>query len=288
MTENLSFQNPENCHIRIPADMEGVRFLTIAARDPLSVKFLKELAVSLEISCCPDIPDNCGVHLQCTADVKRLTRDRRGTQLTILYPPEFVHDHREALLLRECVFAAAAQESFAVSGGMTLFHGTFLEENKEEGILLFGESGIGKSTTWQRWLAEGGTSCADDALLLIENNEQYYVRPLPTWSHWLVNGNVRRYPVNHPFRVRALYWLSRGAEKQCIVPAEPARYHCQLLSAMLLHSYGLRRTFSAEEIRKFGERAWGFIQKMDHTFPASTFRAHLDFPLKKTFYPGGK
>ncbi len=287
MTAALQHTKSESFHVSIPVDLTGERCVTIAATDELSVKLLHELAKSLASECHPGIPDDCKVFLQCDPEIKGMCRSRRGDSITIQYSPAFVHDNREAFLLRECVYAAIAFESFFNQKGITLFHGTFLEENAEEGILLFGESGIGKSTTRQRWLNEGGASIADDALLLMAHDGQFYMRPLPTWSAWLSDGNKRIYPIAQNLRVRALYWLSRDPAKQCIVPAEPARYHCQLLSALLIHSYGPRQTFTTEETMSFGNRSWDFIQLLEKVFPVMEFRAHLDWPLKETFYSGG-
>ena len=281
MSEDL---NIKISHILIPIDAAGKLHTAVAAADPHSGKLLRELARSLDIAFHPEPPQTCKVFLQCDPGLKGMIRDRQGDCITIRYSPEFIHDNREAFLLRECVCAAITLDCFVNKRDATLFHGTFLEENQDEGILLFGESGIGKSTSRQRWLNEGGTSTADDALYLFAHNGQYFVRPLPTWSHYLANGNTRIYPVEKTFRVRAIYWLSRDAEKQKIVPAEPARYHCQLLSAMFLHAYGTHRTFSTEEIQAYGELAWDFIQKLGKTFPMQEFRAHLDYPLKSTLY----
>ncbi|MBQ7394064.1 MAG: hypothetical protein IJV89_06935 [Lentisphaeria bacterium] len=274
----------KSCFVCIPVSYDGSRKTAIAAADDLSASLLQELAKSLDIKCQSGMPEEVHVLLQSDPAVKGMRRLRQGTQYTVLYPPSYIHDNREAFLLRECVCAAITLDCFLNKTDATLFHGTFLEENQDEGILLFGESGIGKSTSRQRWLNEGGTSTADDALYLFAHNGQYFVRPLPTWSHYLANGNTRIYPVEKTFRVRAIYWLSRDAEKQKIVPAEPARYHCQLLSAMFLHAYGTHRTFSTEELQAYGELAWDFIQKLGKTFPMQEFRAHLDYPLKSTLY----
>lgn len=288
MAECLHQTTSSPCHLCIPTDLSGNRTAAITAMDPLSASLLRELSTCMQTDCLPGIPAHCHVFLQTDPAAERLTRTRQGSQIKITYPATYIHDNRESFLLRECVFSALTMAIYLHDPDMALFHGTFLEENEQEGILLFGESGIGKSTTRMRWLQEGGASCADDALLLFVHDDRYYVRPLPTWSHWLLNGNDRRYPVRHAFRVREMYWLSRDPERQRIAPAEPARYHCQLLSAMLLHTYSPRRNFSDAETRDLGEKAWEFIRHLDEVFPARTLRAHLDWPLKDTFYNGDR
>ena len=280
-------QQTENiCHISIPLNLDGSRAAVIAAAEEQASSLLQELAKSMDTECLPGRPVDYQVLLQCDPGITGKKYLRQGNWIEIHYSPSCIHDNRESLLFRQCVFSAITMACFADGKDFALFHGTFLEENQEEGILLFGESGIGKSTTYRRWLAEGGCCTADDALLLFYNDGQFYVRPLPTWSHWLANGNQRIYPVKKAFRVRSMYWLTRDAERQQITLAEPARYHCQILSAMLLHAYGPHRTFSSAEIMEYGEVTWQFIQRLDRVFPARAFRAHLEYPLKDTLYGG--
>ena len=178
MSEDL---NIKISHILIPIDAAGKLHTAVAAADPHSGKLLRELARSLDIAFHPEPPQTCKVFLQCDPGLKGMIRDRQGDCITIRYSPEFIHDNREAFLLRECIYAAITFESLFNQREITLFHGTFLEENAKEGILLFGESGIGKSTTRKRWMDENGTCIADDAQILIKELDQYFIRPLPTW-----------------------------------------------------------------------------------------------------------
>ena len=282
----MHHQSENICHISIPLNIDGSRSAVIAAADELSATLLQELAKSMDTECNTGHPADFQVLLQCDPDIIGRKSLRQGNRIDVHYSPSYLHDNREAFLLRQCVFSAITMACLADGENFALFHGTFLEENAEEGILLFGESGIGKSTTYRRWLTEGGSCTADDALLLFYSNGQFYVRPLPTWSHWMANGNQRIYPVQKAFRVRTMYWLTRDADRQQITPAEPARYHCQMLSAMLLHAYGPHRTFSSAEIMEHGEVTWQFIQRLDRIFPARAFRAHLEYPLKDTLYGG--
>lgn len=283
----MHLQEKNICHILIPLNIDGSRSAAIAAADELSASLLQELAKSMDTECIPGNPADYQVLLKCDPDIKGRQILRQENLLEIHYSPSYIHNnHREALVLRYCVFSAITMVRHTTEQNMTLFHGTFLEENAEEGILLFGESGIGKSTTYRRWVDEGGSCTSDDALILFHCNGEFYVRPLPTWSHWLKNGNQRIYPVKKASRVRAMYWLTRDAERQQITPAEPARYHCQMLSAMLLHSYVAHRSFSTEEIMEYGESVWNFIQRLGKVFPPQAFRAHLEYPLRDTLYGG--
>ena len=150
-------------------------------------------------------------------------------------------------------------------------------------MTLFCESGIGKSTTRNRWIEEGGTSIADDALLCFRNGDEFYARCLPTWSDWFNNGSSsRRYPINEPRRIKSVLWLSRGKERQYTTSVAPAIWHAQLMSAMTLFSFAAMRRFTQDEKSVYLDHIWNFICQLDKQFAPRGLFAHLDFPLKPT------
>ena len=164
-----------------------------------------------------------------------------------------------------------------------LFHGALLETAAGDGVLLFGTSEVGKTTSLNRWLAEGGRGTADDEVLVFRQGEEFFCRPLPTWSRCMLEGwDARQYPVAQAVRLRRLLWLTRGERKQEIVPAAPAAWHTHLLSALVLHLYGPLRLFPAPVKRQAGEINWRFIEALDRKFAPRTLKAHLQYPLHET------
>ena len=195
---------------------------------------------------------------------------------------DFPEKNCQVTLLRFLVSGAITMEMLQAPGEFSLFHGSMLEDGSDA-VLLFGESGIGKSTTRNRWIEEGGASAADDAMLCFFDGDQLYARPLPTWSDWFKNGSSsRRYPINEPRKIKSVLWLSRGEDSQYIAPVQPAVWHAQMMSAMALHSNYAMRYFTQDEKSAYLEHIWSFICKIDKTFPQRGLFAHLDFSLKDT------
>ena len=189
---------------------------------------------------------------------------------------------REAMLLRFMVSGAITMESLYSPGEFAIFHGSMLEYGNDA-ILLFGESGVGKSTTRSRWLEEGGTSFSDDAMLCFFDGNDFYARCLPTWSDWSMNGSSSRsYPVVSPRRVKSILWLSRGKESQYISPVPPAVWHAQMMSAMVVHSISPMRRFSEQEKARYLDNIWSFICKLDKKFQQRGLHANLNYPLMET------
>ena len=273
------------CHLRLP--LPGRGFLLIGAYGSRAVSLLTHLSEVLENTTLPGLPPGCRVILRDDTGIKGIRRTVENQTIVIRFNPDYISNYeKESYILRVGVFGAYVLE-LHLSGrqDFALFHGTLLDEADGRSILLFGESGVGKSTTRNRWLEEGGRSVADDAILLYYEFGKFYARPLPTWSHWLEFGPVRRYPVEKRRELRKVYWLTRGKSAQEIVPAERiALYHCQLLSAMTLHCYATMRLFPISERYRVGDLFVQMGDALERAFAPEEFRAHLNFSLHKTIY----
>ena len=274
--------------LRIPLDK--FRSVLIGAEQGMAAGFLHTLADVLTLQC-QDTDDSAQCRAVLASD--RLPAGERGPQFRkVVRETEYfkvfplingVADHeQQAVLMRFLFCGAITLENLHFPGDFALFHGSLLEDGKDA-VLLFGESGIGKSTTRNRWIEEGGSSVADDAMLCFFDGDQLYARPLPTWSDWFKNGSSsRRYPINEPRKIKGVLWLSRGRDSQYIAPVQPAVWHAQMMSAMALHSNYAMRYFTQEEKSAYLEHIWNFICKIDEIFQPRGLFAHLDFPLKTT------
>ncbi|MBR2427935.1 MAG: hypothetical protein IKB16_14470 [Lentisphaeria bacterium] len=272
------------CSLSLP--LPGNEPLTIGAEGDRASTLLCQLGEMLCLPIHADMPQECRTVLADDPAIKGIRRNVENGTVVIRFNPAYISNYeKESYLMRVGVFGAYVLELHLTGRkDFALFHGTLLDEPDNQSILLFGESGVGKSTTRNRWLQEGGSSVADDAILLYHENGKFYARPLPTWSHWLEFGPVRRYPVMEKRELRRILWLTRGTVQE-IVPAERmALYHCQLLSAMTLHCYATMRLFPAAERYRVGDQFWNMVQTLGAVYPAEEFRAHLDYPLHKTIY----
>ena len=277
-----------NACLQVPLDC--TRFLNLGAEKGHAEKFLCTLADVMELEC-KAANDNSNCRAALFSDMQpagesglKYRKVQREGEYFKVFPiaNDFAERECQAVLLRFLLFGAITLESLIYPGDFTPVHGSMLEDGKDA-VLLFGESGIGKSTTRRRWLEEGGTSVADDALLCFFDGNDLYARCLPTWSDWFKNGSSsRRYPVNEPRRIKSILWLSRGKDRQYIDSVSPAVWHAQLMSAMVLHSNYVLHYFTQDEKSAYLDHVWNFICRLDKKFQPRGLFAHLDFPLKPT------
>ena len=283
--------------MQVPLDQ--TRFLNLGAGQGEAEMFLRTFADVLGLEC-----NHCNVRCRAFLDSEDLPSSIRGENyrrlvrendcVNILFQANApilsknksnystVLAQSEVIVLRGMLGCAVTYENLYDPGDFVLFHGSLLEDGNEA-ILLFGESGIGKSTTRNRWIEEGGSSAADDLILCFRDGEDFYARCLPTWSDWFKNGSQsRRYPVAEPRRIKSILWLSRGKETQYTAPAPPAVWHAQLMSAMAVHSNYAMRYFTQDEKSAYLDHIWNFICKIDEKFEKRGLFAHLDHPLKPT------
>ena len=130
------------------------------------------------------------------------------------------------------IFSCAVRQSWKMGIKSALLHGAMLTcpEHPEKCILVFGISGMGKSTTAGRWKAAGGDFSADDMVLLYQNeNGELFARPLPTWSRYPESVNF-----NHCCRVKAVLRLQRG-EFDEVCPADPLSWSVDCAKALMFH-----------------------------------------------------
>jgi hypothetical protein len=103
-------------------------------------------------------------------------------------------------------------------------------ETASGAVVIFGESGMGKSTASARWRAHGGRCIADDMALLDFSAPDgiVRVRRMPTWSACRENRNEWNYPVADELPLVALLALGRSESgRDEIVPISPAQFFAQ-------------------------------------------------------------
>lgn len=117
----------------------------------------------------------------------------------------------ELLMLRRILFFSPLA-AVAAQGAAVLIHGG-LVSRAGRGILLCGDSGIGKSTCIAR-LSAGWDRHCDDAAILVRHGGGYYAHPLPTWSRFRSGGHRETFASAVPVKVDRIYLLSRGKTDQ--------------------------------------------------------------------------
>ena len=141
--------------------------------------------------------------------------------------PDYFAFEGQKLLL----FAHAAAIAKKENASFNLMHGALLEESGNSCTLLFGESGIGKSTSVRRYRAGGGSACADDMFFLYTKEGKFFARRMPTWSAVVAGKNEKCYDFNTEFAVRRVLLLLRDDQVEHIGEVSVEQYKLSLLKS---------------------------------------------------------
>lgn len=138
-----------------------------------------------------------------------------------------------------------------------LVHCTALETERGV-VLLFGESGMGKSTASVRWRAYGGKCISDDmALLDFSVKDQIYVRRMPTWSACREGKNEWNYPAEEELSLIGVLALGRnesgdGGDK--IVELSTAQFYAQCYRSIFYWNLFFANKLPEKMQQRLGDR----------------------------------
>lgn len=137
------------------------------------------------------IPDKLRFHIQ----LNRPVNSRENTSLRII---------RRAFFL--ALLPAIMNQK------MIIMHGTLLKmPTSGNGYIVFGESGMGKSTLSRRFETQGGTFLSDDKMLVIRQYDgSLTAQPTPTWSNWGRHDFAVNF--NDYANIRGMLTLTRGED----------------------------------------------------------------------------
>ena len=169
--------------------------------------------------------------------------------------PHDEHYYKNYLWLTGLIFA----EMNAILHGKNavLVHCAALETERGA-VVLFGESGMGKSTASARWRAYGGKCISDDMVLLdFTGGETVYVRRMPTWSACREGKNEWNYPAEEELPLIGVLALGRnesgdGGDK--IVELSMAQYYAQCYRSIFFWNLLYAKKFPEEQQKHLGER----------------------------------
>jgi hypothetical protein len=142
-------------------------------------------------------------------------------------------------------------------------HGAVLETDRGA-LLLFGESGMGKSTAFARWRSGGGIGYSDDMALMDFSGKDglIRVRRLPTWSACREGRNEWCYPCGEELPLACVLALGRsetGDDELAVL--SPVQFFAQCYRSMfywiLFYAKSLpgeMQTRLADAVRQMTER----------------------------------
>jgi len=142
-------------------------------------------------------------------------------------------------------------------------------ETERGAVLLFGESGMGKSTASSRWRAQGGKCISDDmALLDFSERDQIYIRRMPTWSACREGKNEWNYPAGEELPLACVLALGRSEnEHDEIVELSPAQYFAQCYRSMF-YWYTLNTKSLPDDMKaRLANRIRQFTERITRKYP---------------------
>jgi len=159
-----------------------------------------------------------------------------------------------------------------------LCHCTLLETDAG-GVLLFGESGVGKSTLSARWRAYGGKCISDDMALLDFSDPEgrVYVRRMPTWSAVREGRSEWNYPCSEEIPLIGVYALGRSESGHDeVVPIPYAQYYAQCYRSIFYWTLLFAERLRTEEQPAIVETIRGFTDRITRDNPSVAFLASLE------------
>ena len=152
-------------------------------------------------------------------------------------------------------------------------------ETARGALLLFGESGMGKSTASARWHAYGGKCLSDDMALLDFSGSDgvIRVRRMPTWSACREEKNEWNYPAGEELPLAGVLALGRSESGHDeIVPLSPAQFFAQCYRSMFYWDISRAKDLPEEKQRILTDRIRGQTEIVTKRFAPRALLTALD------------
>ncbi len=157
-------------------------------------------------------------------------------------------------------------------------------ETPRGAILLFGESGMGKSTASARWRAHGGKCVSDDMALLDFSGSDgvIRVRRMPTWSACREEKNEWDYPAGEELPLAGVLALGRSETgRDEIADASPAQFFAQCYRSMFYWNLFYAKNMPEGKQRILAERIRTQAEIITKRFAPRALLTVLEGDLKK-------
>ncbi len=196
-------------------------------------------------------------------------------------PPKREHFYR--CYVWQMALIHAGMNAILRGENVVLVHCTALETDRGA-ILIFGESGMGKSTASARWRAHGGKCVSDDMALLDFSGAdgEIYVRRMPTWSACREEKNEWNYPAGEELPLIGVLGLGRSESgHDGIVPLSPAQFFAQCYRSIFYWNLFCAKELPAEKQRILTDRIRMQTETITKRFAPRALLTVLEGDLKK-------
>ena len=143
-------------------------------------------------------------------------------------------------------------------------------ETDEGAVILFGESGMGKSTAFARWRSGGGRGRSDDMALMDFSGADgiVRVRRLPTWSACREGRNEWVYPVGDELSLACVLALGRSETGEDeLVNLSPAQYFAQCYRSMFYWILFYAKSLPGEIQKRLADAVRPMTERITMQYP---------------------
>ncbi len=164
-----------------------------------------------------------------------------------------------------------------LSSHAVLVHGV-LASFRNEGCLICGASGMGKSTLSRRFTGDWEV-CADDCVLISRmDNGDYWAQPVPTWSLWYADDPPppRVFDCGRMVPLKRVFLLKRGPETEVAKLEKRGTFISEATSSIMNFADIATVDLPAEERRRVLKLTFDFGYRMAEELPFYRLIAPLD------------
>ena len=229
----------------------------------------------------------------------RMPKDRHTLRSNVLTETAYTEDWSRVLIAgwkkqprRAHHYRCCVWQKLLIHAGMNailrgenavLAHCAALEMDRGV-LLLFGESGMGKSTASARWRAAGGKCLSDDMALLDFSGSDgtIRVRRMPTWSACREEKNEWNYPADEELPLAGVLGLGRSEiGRDEIVPLSPAQFFAQCYRSLFYWNLFYAKELPEEKQRILKGRIQTQTETVMKRFAPRALLTVLEGNLKK-------
>lgn len=261
----------------------GINKIVLVAKDELAKQSLLNLAQIMELPPAEGELEFYDIELTSRTDSPRYYFNENGIGIV-------QHQNNSLELITEdylIMIIMGVLRKLNSGENLFLLHCAVLEK-AEKSVLLFGCSGIGKSTNARRFRATGGVCRGDDLALCYWENNKLYAKILPTFSALRSSENYLnlRYNFTPSLEVENLYLLNRGENVESIELNDKKEYLGVLIESMSSHLTTIWNKQPINFRQKCANQLFDLALEITQNFPPLTLKSHLenDISTMQIFY----